>query len=144
MNIRTFLRFRTSLFGPETFNEGFRLKRVASSFITTGIFRGCFRPLEPLLELRPEVVKALIEAQHRHGCIEEQIDASTRVTAQRVSYDQSRALLASDAWRLFDFVSNPEPGGSVATLYDAFGIDPAQPNAQLAGPAGRLRSPLRL
>jgi len=121
----------------EMYNEG--LDPRASGLRIQGYedLSTVLKPLNPDLEPRAELAKALAEVQYSQGCLEKQLDVTTRVTAHRASFEKALAFGGGSVWEYFNFKRNPAPGSSVANVYEAFGINPGNPFSQLGSSGGR-------
>jgi len=121
----------------EMYNEG--LDPRASGLRIQGYedLATVLKPLNPNLEPKAALAKALADLQYGDRCLENQLDVTTRVTAHRASFEKSLAFSGGSIWQYFDFKRNPPPGSSVANVYEAFGINPGNPFGQLAQAEGR-------
>lgn len=121
----------------EMYNEG--LDPRASGLRIDGYqdLSTVLKPLNPELEPKAELAKALADLQYGDRCLARQLDVTTHVTAHRASFEKSIAFSGGTIWQYFNFKRNPAPGSSVAKVYDAFGINPGNPFGQLGEGEGR-------
>ena len=121
----------------EAFNEGLDPRATALRINNHDDLEDVLKPLHPDLEPRAKLAQALAEFQYTDHCLDEQIDVTTLTHAHHASFEKSLAFSSGEMWEHFDFVRNPEPGSTIATLYEALEINPASPFGALTGPKGQ-------
>jgi len=111
------------VFNVETFNEGLNPRASGVAMRDVGDLSSVLRRLAPEREPRVGLNQALANFHYQRDCLDEQLDIGGRIEAHQAAFEQARLLASGKLFPAFDFGKNPLPGGEIAGLYDAFGID---------------------
>jgi uncharacterized protein (DUF1501 family) len=121
--------------GVESYNEGLDPKASALKINDNDDLSVVLQPIDPTLTLPAEVDDALLAYQSVDHCIHRQLDAGGMIAAHRAAYEKARIFQQGTLWQHFDFKANPAP--EILEAYEHFGINPANPTLDLAGPKGQ-------
>lgn len=119
--------------GAETYNEG--LAPTASGLQVPGYAEmlQVLRPLNASLALDEKVSQAASKYQHGPFCTHQQLDAHGHVTNHVAAWTSAQTLAGGGLWKHFDFKANPPANSQLDKLYQAFGVNPANPALTLSG-----------
>ncbi len=119
--------------GAETYNEG--LPPQASGLSVPGYAEmlQVLRPLNAQVSVDEKVVNASSELHHGPFCQHRQLDARGHVQNHVAAWTSAQSLANGGYWKFFDFKANPPAGSQLDKLYQAFGVNPANPAAALSG-----------
>lgn len=119
----------------ESYNEGLDPFATGLAVQGTGDLRDVLSSIgTPLSEGAASAVDRFLGLETDHDC---RFDGDGMISTFRSSREKAKRLASGELLAHFDFVANPPPGGEVAEVYAAFGIDPAAPQLALAGPKGQ-------
>ncbi len=123
----------------ETFNEG--LDPKASGLKITGYqdLSKVLRSLNASLDPGAKGAAALAALQSDPSCLDRQLDVGGMTSAYRASFEKALVFSEGTLWQHFNFIRNPPENSAIYDLYQAFGLNPANPNSgnALAGPRGQ-------
>lgn len=119
--------------GAETYNEG--LTPLASGLAVPGYAEmlQVLRPLNAAVALDGSVEQAAAQLHHGNYCVHRQLDAKGHVATHLSAWSKAQTLANGGLWKHFDFKPSPPAGSQLERLYQAFGVDPANPAAALSG-----------
>lgn len=123
----------------ETFNDGLNPKASGLKINNYLDLSKVLQSLDASLDPNPQRTAALAALQSDPSCLERQLDVGGLPTAYRASFEKALVFSEGTLWQHFDFVRGPTKGSDIYALYEAFGIDLANPNAgdALFGPLGQ-------
>ena len=123
----------------ETFNAGLDPKASGLRINDYLDLSTVLRSLDASLDPNSQRTAALAALQSDPSCLERQLDVGGLPTAYRASFEKALVFSEGSLWQHFNFISGPEPSSDIYALYDAFGLDPDNPNSggALLGPLGQ-------
>lgn len=121
--------------GVETYNDG--LTPAANGLVIRGAgdLAGMLKPLDAGDSLDPAVAAKIRDYVAAERCADRRFDGSGLVTTYQTSREKAAILGSGELFQYFDFRANPS--AEIASLYEAFGIDPKNPAADLATAKGQ-------
>lgn len=123
--------------GVESYNQGLDPKASALSVASHNDLASVLRPLNDKLRLNAKSEQAIADYHAEDHCVHQALAPSGLVDVHRASWQKARVFGDGALWSYFDFRPNPPKGGSIARLFEAFGVDPSYPQGVLSGPKGQ-------
>jgi hypothetical protein len=120
--------------GCETINEGLNPKASGLEIASIGDLQYVLKKVGATV-VPDNFAQAIADAQASDSCVHKQLSPGGMIEAYRAGWTKAGELVDGNLFSDFNFVA--QPTGDIAALYQAFGINPNNPAADLAGPKGR-------
>jgi hypothetical protein len=123
----------------ETYNEGLDPKASGLKITSYQDLSKVLKSLNASLNPNAKASAALAALQSDPSCLDRQLDVGGLSTAYRASFEKALVFSEGTLWQHFNFIRNPPNDSPISAIYQAFGLNPANPNQgqALSGPRGQ-------